>query len=587
MSMFCRQCGSEFADGVNVRFCPECGLAVASPGPDSTAMSDTWPTTNPAAGVVAPWPAVSSASPESQAVTPGAGGEGRRLGRVLGALGAVILVVLAVTVVQGVRGRSAGASSPDDLVQRLTRATVNTDPAAAIALLDPEEVPGLGALYETAVTQARKGADIDVPGALAAVSITASDVTHTVTYLDPAEKYAKVTFTGGSLTVDTEPEALPEGIRQRITDNGGTLPEADHQTQHFSQMATTSMNGKRIDPFLVLVKDDGRWYVSITMTIGEYAVEVADLPGGDFRATPQPGPAAESPERAVATLLDAAKATVNTGESDGPPLTGLLPEAQTRAFRIYGKSMGSWLGRESGQGGVDGTGSGAIDGGPGPAVGGGGEVPDFSGPGAGFLGLAKDCSGCGVDYHDLRVSVRQSGSLTYAVLDSLRVDEKEQDCGFPGLTEGSGWYNYAPGDSAVPAGPDGVPDEGGFSVDGSSGAVVGGPIEAGGPPGSAPDEQCGIETGTASWDGQCVTYSTKHSPAAAWADDESGKGCLDDELGDSGLSLADFGVTDVHVVVSQERGGWVIDPVATIMDYGRTALSHLSDPKVKAALESD
>ena len=520
--------------------------------------------------------AATDTAPYDQAATPVARRGGRSLGRVLGAVGAVILVVLAVTVVQGVRGRSAGASSPDDLVQRLTRATVETDPAAAIALLDPDEMPGLGALYETAVTQARKGADIDVPGALAAVTITARDVAHTVTYLDAAETYAKVTFTGGTLTVDTRPDDLPAGIKQRITENGGTIPEADHQTAHLSQLSSTSMNGKRIDPFLVLVKEDGRWYVSITMTIGEYAVELADLPGGDFDATPKPGPAAASPEHAVATLLDAAKSTVNTGRSDGPPLTGLLPEAQTRAFRVYGRSMRSWLGRASDQTSVD-----PDD----PFAGGSVSPPSSVGSPTGLVGIAKDCSGCGVDYHDLKVSVRQNDSLTYAVIESVRVELKDRTCGWVD-DGGDEWLNMAP-DDVAPDGRSSESDRGKFGVDASSEAVVGGTIDSGGPDGVAPDSDCTIETGSASRDGHCVSATSSHDPALPGEEDTSETGCLDDELGDSGLSLTDFGVTDVHLVVARERGGWVIDPAATIMDYGRTALRHLSDPKIRAAIDAD
>lgn len=300
---------------------------------------------------------------------------------------------------------------------------------------------------------------------------------------------------------------------------------------------------------------------------------------GAFEATPQPGPAASSPERAVATLLDAVKSTVNTGKAGGPPLTGLLPEAQTRAFRIYGKSMGSWLGRQSGQVPFDGAatgGSGTSGSGSGPVVGGPGEVPAYPGPDTAFLGLAKQCSGCGVDYHDLEVSVRRTGSLTYVVLDSLQVDSTTQDCGF----STDGWFNEDP-DGSAPAGPDEASGEGSVGIHGSTGSVMSGPIEAGADPSGA----CVTEKGTAAWDGHCVTYSTTHAPKVDWVDDTSGKGCLGDELGDSGLSLADFGVTEVHLVVSQERGGWVIDPVATILDYGRTALGHLGDPKVQAAID--
>ena len=601
--MFCPQCGNDLSKMPDAPVCPTCGQAIAPsqtfaspqvhpgaplpPWPGTPTQASGWSGTPTAPiasdGTATGAPGTAPAPPLEAYAAPEAPKSRRRLGRALGALGVVIVLALALTIVQGVRGRSAGAASPDDLVKRLQQATVKVDPAAALALLDPDEVPGLGDLYKTAVTQARKGADVDVPGALEAVTISAHDITHTVTYLDAKEQYAKVSFTGGTLSVDTEPKKLPDNVAKRLTDDGKPLTP-EHSSTDFKDMATTSTSGKRIDPFLVLVKTKGRWYVSITMTAGEYAVELGDLPGGNFDSTPVAGPPATSPEAAVKTLLDAAKSTANTNKYTGPPLSGLLPDAQTRAFRIYGKSAKSWMQSESGD---DSESSGSSTDRP-------DEYDDLSGS-DNLFGLDTDCSDCGVNYSDLSVSVQHRGVSTVAVLDSLKVSYKTQGCDF--ASDDDEWLNSD--GSSGSGSSDGFedPDSSSGSVDPDSSYDDNDPESSYDDNDSDsdinPDDYCSTkstETGQAQWDGKCLSWSTKDSPESdvpADLDDDSGKGCLTDKLGDSDLSLADFGVTDVHLVVSQERGGWVIDPVATIMDYGRTALSHLSDPKVKKAINDD
>ena len=178
--MFCPQCGNDLSKMPDAPVCPTCGQAIAPsqtfaspqvhpgaplpPWPGTPTQASGWSGTPTAPiasdGTATGAPGTAPAPPLEAYAAPEAPKSRRRLGRALGALGVVIVLALALTIVQGVRGRSAGAASPDDLVKRLQQATVKVDPAAALALLDPDEVPGLGDLYKTAVTQARKGADV-------------------------------------------------------------------------------------------------------------------------------------------------------------------------------------------------------------------------------------------------------------------------------------------------------------------------------------------------------------------------------------------------------------------------------------------
>ncbi len=550
----------------------------------SASPSGQWPSGQPAAGIGQP-PVGAPSSDSSQwaqgAPAPYLDPQGdhqktrrNNLGLALGGLGVVVLLIVAFTVVRGINGQTAGASSPDDLVSQLTQVTTKVDPAGAIALLDPKEVPGLGALYQTAVDQARKGADVDVPGALQAISITTQDVTHTVTYLDAEQRFAKVSFTGGSITYDAQPAKLPEGVKKRFTDDDGQLPEAEHETTNFNDLRIETPDGKKVDPFLVLVKEDGRWYISITMTAGEYAVESMGLDPGRFDAAIEPGPPARSPQEAVEKLFTAVQDQVNTGKTSGGPLNGLFPEAQTRAIRIYSHSLRSGIDQMFGTMSTDSESMGD------PMSPDDDINSDFT-----FKGLEAECDGCGVSYSNLNVRTEKRGDFQLAILSSLSITAKQQSCYEIAYSDGSSsgsygsdsdmgtgeWLNYDPG------------------MDDSSGSN-GDDVEGGNEPGdygSTPESDCSIEKDEAKWDGKCLTWSSTYDPKASLPDDETDSACLTDKLGDSDLSLTDFGVTDVHFVVSAERGGWVIDPVATIMDYGRVALSHLTDPNVKAALNDD
>ncbi len=556
--MKCPVCDTESTPLGASHQCPRCGTPLDGAVPVPTASE--WPEYDTA-----------TSSDPPDAGRPRGSANGRsRLGRGIGAVGVAALLVVAVFVIRGMNGTSAGATSPDDLVQRLSDAMTGVDPAAAIALLDPGEVPGLGSLYQTAVTQARKGADIDVPGALRALTISVDDVKFRVDYLDSAQRYAKVSFEQGRLSYATHPEKLPDGVARRLQDDGGRGPEPTSDSADMADLRVTSMDGKVIDPFLVLVKENGRWYISIAMTVGEYAVETMDLPAGRFDDTPRPGPPASSPTDAVKSVLDAAISEANTGNSGGPSLTGLLPEAETRAFRVYGKSFASGFGTFLGSS-ADIQSSESSAGQDGTVTSGGSDVPGGPDPseGAPFEGLSAQCDGCGASYRDLSVSTRRNGDLTYAVIDSLKVDVKSQFC--YGSVEIEGGVD---GDGHTIEGFQGHPaNRPGNAVESGNGDV-------------APDpSMCPTETDSFSWNGRCIEWGSTYDPAANASAPDSGRGCLTDMLGDSGISLADLGITDAHLVMRQERGGWVIDPVATVVDYGRTAVSHLTDPKVEHAID--
>lgn len=467
-----------------------------------------------------------------------------RVGVSVGVVGVAMVLLVSVVAVRGFNGQSSGASSPDSLVSELQSALTKKDPAAGIALLDPAEVPTLGELYKTTVVNVRTGQDVDIPRSFDALQINLTNVSHTTTYMGDRHEYAKVSFDSGELSWSTQPSRLPDEVKKRITEDGGSLPEPDSGVGSTRDLQVTTDSGKVVDPFLMLVKDNGRWYISLTMTAGQYAVEAGDLPAGQFDDTPQPGPPAASPEAAITTALDTARDVANKGSKAtsgiSGTLAGLFPEAETRAFRVYSKASAQGIGK-GGNAYFGGTGTESD-----PSANSGDDT---------FNGLAAQCAGCGVSYSDLGVKTVKQGSQTYAVISSLTVKATYRSCS----------YSYIDSYDDPRTSPY---DD--FSGNGNSSGDYGA------------HKDCTTETTSAVWDGHCLTLTVSDTTA-----DDAGPHCLDAQSGPGQLNAKDFGITDVHVVVKQERGGWVIDPVATVFDYGRTAISHLNDPKVKSVLRGE
>ena len=246
----------------------------------------------------------------------------------------------------------------------------------------------------------------------------------------------------------------------------------------------------------------------MTMTAGEYAVEVADLPGGQFDTTPQPGPPAASPEAAVRTLLDAAQAEANTGRSTGDPLSGLFPAAQTRAMRVYAKAYGSALDQAGGSFlGTDSTSGGPSDSTIYP-------TDPGSGGTATFNGLQSECSGCGVSYNDLQVRTVAEGAQTRAADRVATVTAKDQVCDTGFSIDGA----FGGGTSGDWTNSDGSSSHGTFG-DGSGGTVV---VPATPDVSGSGASGCTTQTETVHWDGKCLSSTSSDATF------EGQKGCLDE-----------------------------------------------------------
>lgn len=576
--MFCNRCGFDLGTSGGTGVCPQCGQPGAVP---------------PYAGAVPP-----AGAAGTYGVAGAADGPQRkrsRIGLAVGAVGVVLVLIVGVFVVKGVRGDNAGAATPEKLAEQLSDAIQKKDPAAAIALLDPGEVPQLGAFYEASVDAALRAADgsddadpdADYDAIRSALDLRVTGLSSEVEYLGSQRNYAKVSFTAGTVDWKTDPSRLPSSIKDRIEKEGGDLGEPESGSGSVDDLRVVDADGDEIDPFLMVVKVDGRWFVSVAMTIGEYAVQVSGARGGDFDDPAVPGDPASSPQDAVQKMIDEAVAKINTGKGTGTSMVGLLPEAQTRVFRVYARAMSGAFDDFATE--FDSSGD-----------------PDDTGEG--FTGMQDVCDDCGIEVSDLKIDVVKDQGATFAVVTSLSLDATYQSCTYDYGYDDEGYDDYYGGDEDLGLfGGDAFSDDGsfddfggqGFDVPGENPSTGNDPSTGNGSSSDgndgdqarsrvtgsigapAPDDGCEPVTAKIRWDGSCLTY-TVDDPN----DPQDDKTCLGDELGDSGISLKDLGITDVRIAVSEERGGWVIDPVATVLDHGQRVISHLNDPKVKAALDN-
>jgi hypothetical protein len=508
----------------------------------------------PTAPPPATWPAAARALPEPpahwQAAPAPRGRSPFAVG--VGLVGVVALMLVMVFVVRGMNGQGTGASSPEDFVQRLQSAINKEDPAALLALLDPDELPTLGDIFETAVQSVRKTQDIDIDGARAALDLEVRALEYDTTSLGAEGNYAKVTFHSGRADWHTDPGKLPDGIKSKATEGGEELPEPDSGTATVEDLQVQTDDGEMLDPFFVLVKTNGRWYASISMTAGEYAGTVAGLPGGDFDLSDSAPSAASSPEEAVRLFIEGAADSLDSGGKGLDRLTNLLPDGQTRALRVYAKALDRSVDDVAEEEGDD-------------------DLP---------LGVGK------VAVDGLKLSSGSSHGQTTVRIDGvdLRWESESQSCftKIGALDDEYGYgddysygdeYDYGTDSGSDTANEPDSPVSPGFDVEPE-------------PEYQEPDCTTYRDKLELHWDGHCATLSgtSTRDPYSEGYDNESvepEKGCLNDETGPDELGPADFGITDIHIVVKQERGGWVVDPIATMLDYGRTALEHLDTPKVR------
>ncbi len=271
--------------------------AVAGPAAGSAAGNAASGAPVPGFAQAPPAPALPAAtSPAPPASAPPAAATSKSLRVLLPAcVGAVALVVVVVLLVKGLTGASGGAGSPTAAIRQLAAAAQADDPAAAIALVDPGEARTLGTLYTQARDAVRaSGADGASGGALSGTHVSIHGLQLHEEQLGSG--VARVRITGGKIEAALQAVALPAAL--------GAISDS-----HSATNLADAPGPGGLGLFLMTRKQEGRWYISPTLTVMQYIVETNHLAPPDFAALETPGAVGHGEREADRSATDASFAT--------------------------------------------------------------------------------------------------------------------------------------------------------------------------------------------------------------------------------------------------------------------------------------
>jgi hypothetical protein len=203
------------------------------------------------------------------------------LSSMIAAAGVAALVLVGTFAVGAVVG-SGGAGSAEGAVRRLADAASHEDALAAADVLVPEEVLSLHGTLDHA---ARKAAELQL---VQAASAPLAGVDFNIHGLNLSTEslgngYAKVTVDAGTFTAATHKAQFSPLMQKVLRDSEDNSAQSD-----LAKLAASD----DLPTFVVVVRRDGRWYVSAAYTVLEYIREYNRVPAADFG----------SGERTIATL---------------------------------------------------------------------------------------------------------------------------------------------------------------------------------------------------------------------------------------------------------------------------------------------
>jgi len=248
--------------------------------------------------------------------------------------GAAILGVAGWLIVGAIFG-GGGAATPEAAVRSLADALNKKDPAAAMAMLAPDEVRMFSKLVTDTETRATAigfakqgstfaGVDLSLTGLQLHVEQLSADV-------------ARVDITSGSLTVKANNSDLTtrsQGALRSAKFTDATVTAAD--------LRFRNADGQDAPGFVMVVRQDGGWYVSPLYTAGQLITEQEGNHTPSFTTQEWKPVAQADPESAVRAFLQAA------GSLDPGKIAQAVPEGEAAAVTAYSRLLTDLPGRAPG-----------------------------------------------------------------------------------------------------------------------------------------------------------------------------------------------------------------------------------------------
>ena len=189
----------------------------------------------------------------------------------------VALIATGVTVLL-LRGGGGGADNPQAAVLDFLAAAEKNDAFAAADLLDPSERTSVRSILDNTHNTAentgyQQGGGRN--GLLDGVRISADNVQTEVTNV--RDDLARVTMTGGQITLAFDPAKANEGVRDIFSDKKQT-----ERTWTADDLSMRARNSSRsVAPAVMTVKRSGKWYVSLLYSNFDMAARAWGKPATD------------------------------------------------------------------------------------------------------------------------------------------------------------------------------------------------------------------------------------------------------------------------------------------------------------------
>ena len=255
-----------------------------------------------------------------------------------------------------------GAASPDEVMSTVSQAIADKDIISMFKMVSPSEIDTVADSADAirdGGSDSRKGSSKADPGALLskdainnyleALDVSTSDMTYTVD--QKSDDLAIATISSWHLDVSVN-QSLADTLRTRYQSAKGSSL-TDDEEEFFSDLdfSDLSYDGDVADDFrddipfeIVMIKEDGRWYISPLMTSAQWnyrdrAQWDDDVESPNYDADFDSVKGADSPEAAVQNLTEAILDARRPSDMLDDSVTGLLSLPERRLAMVYGPVM--------------------------------------------------------------------------------------------------------------------------------------------------------------------------------------------------------------------------------------------------------
>ncbi len=255
-----------------------------------------------------------------------------------------------------------GAASPDEVMSTVSQAIADKDIISMFKMVSPSEIDTVADSADAirdGGSDSRKGSSKADPGALLskdainnyleALDVSTSDMTYTVD--QKSDDLAVATISSWHLDVRVD-QSLADTLRTRYQSAKGSSL-TDDEEEFFSDLdfSDLSYDGDVADDFrddipleIVMIKEDGRWFISPLMTSAQWnyrdrAQWDDDVEAPNYEADFSSVKGADSPEAAVQNLTEAILDARRPSDMLEDNVTGLLSLPERRLAMVYGPVM--------------------------------------------------------------------------------------------------------------------------------------------------------------------------------------------------------------------------------------------------------